>query len=287
MGKRQVVAYCPGHISGYFLPVISTSPENSGSCGAGLVISEGVRVTASPSPVSSVEVFKTDRTGMPEKITDSSQVIMDLLDALQVTASITTCCHLPIGCGYGMSAAALLGATHALNILFEIGMDKRECARLAHTIEVTASSGLGDVSACQGGGFVIRVTAGPDGEIYRFSDQRTIYAVTKSPIKTASVLRSLDRMEIIKKAYPPLIPKTLDEFMKSARIFAEGSGLISEDVRKMLSACDTNGIPASMTMLGNGVFAIGKNADKTLSSFGRVYKLTLSQGGPRILQGEN
>lgn len=283
---EQVVTFCPGHISGYFLPVLSDSPDTSGSCGAGLVISEGVRVTVTKSNMSSVQLFQTDRAGMPQKVSESSPVIMDLLHALNVTASVTTYCHLPIGCGYGMSAAVLLGATHALNLLYQRGMNERECAHLAHRLEVLERTGLGDVSACQGGGFVIRISPGPDGEIYRIMDLRPIYAITMSPIKTSSVLRSPGLMEKINKAYPPVIPKTLDDFMTVARTFAEDSGLITEDVRKILSACDASDIPASMTMLGNGVFAIGKGAEKVLSGFGTIYRLTLSPGGPRILQGE-
>lgn len=286
MGSSHVVAFCPGQISGYFLPVISENPDESGSCGAGLVISEGVKVTASRNPVSSVDVYQTDRTGMPNKIAESSNIIMNLLDALDVSASITTCCHLPIGCGYGMSAAALLGATHALNRLFQFGMNEHECARLAHRLEVMERSGLGDVSGCQGGGFVVRVTPGPDGEIYRTMDTRSIFAITISPIKTSSVLSSPEQIEKFKRAYPTTIPKTLDEFMTVARKFAEGTGLITEDVRNILLKCDAHGIPASMTMLGNGVFATGRDAEKILSGFGDVYRLSLSPGGPRILHGE-
>lgn len=272
--------------SGFFSPVISANPDKSGSCGAGLVISEGVRIVASKNPVSSVRIYQTDRYGMPEKISDSSDIITRLLDILEVRAMITTYCHLPFGCGYGLSAAALLGTTHALNMLFHKKMSEQECARIAHRIEVLESSGLGDVSACQGGGFVIRSTPGPDGDILRIMDTREIFAVTISPIKTSSVLQSDEQMEKIKRAYPSILPKNLDEFMTTAREFAEATGLIKDDIREILTTCDMYNIPASMTMLGSGVFALGRNAEEILSRFGNVYRLTLSPGGPRILQGE-
>lgn len=286
MEMTRVTAFCPGHISGYFLPVIHEDPASSGSIGAGIVISEGVRVVAEKSTVSSVTVFQTDRSGTPVKISDSSPILMDLLSYLQVKASIETCCHLPIGSGYGMSAAALLGTVHALNTLYRLNLSPRECTRIAHRIEVQHRSGLGDVSACQGGGFVIRKTPGPDGDIIREMDIRPIYALTISPIKTSSVLSSPEMMNRISQSFPERIPKTLDDIMSLSREFAEKSGLISDEIRSVLTACDTENIPASMTMLGCGVFAIGKRAEPVLKKFGDVYRLTISPGAPAILFGE-
>lgn len=282
----RVTAFCPGHISGYFLPVIHEDPASSGSIGAGIVISEGVRVVAEKSTVSSVTVFQTDRSGTPVKISDSSPILIDLLSYLQVKASIETCCHLPIGSGYGMSAAALLGTVYALNTLYRLNLSPLECTRIAHRIEVQHRSGLGDVSACQGGGFVIRKTPGPDGDIIREMDIRPIYALTISPIKTSSVLSSPEMMNRISQSFPDRIPKTLDDIMSLSREFAEKSGLISDEIRSVLTACDTENIPASMTMLGCGVFAIGKRAEPVLKKFGDVYRLTISPGGPAILFGE-
>lgn len=286
MEMTRVTAFCPGHISGYFLPVIHEDPASSGSIGAGIVISEGVRVVAEKSTVSSVTVFQTDRSGTPVKISDSSPILMDLLSYLQVKASIETCCHLPIGSGYGMSAAALLGTVYALNTLYRLNLSPLECTRIAHRIEVQHRSGLGDVSACQGGGFVIRKTPGPDGDIIREMDIRPIYALTISPIKTSSVLSSPEMMNRISQSFPDRIPKTLDDIMSLSREFAEKSGLISDEIRSVLTACDTENIPASMTMLGCGVFAIGKRAEPVLKKFGDVYRLTISPGGPAILFGE-
>lgn len=286
MELTRVTAFCPGHISGYFLPIINEDPASSGSIGAGIVISEGVRVIAEKSMVSSVKVFHTDRSGTPAHIADSSPILMDLLTYMQVNASIETCCHLPIGSGYGMSAAALLGTVHALNVLYDMQLSPRDCAQIAHRIEVQHRSGLGDVSACQGGGFVIRKTPGPDGDIIRDMDIRPIYALTMSPIKTSSVLSSPDLMTRISHSFPDRIPQTLDDIMSLSREFAEKSGLISDEIRSVLTACDTERIPASMTMLGCGVFAIGKRAEPVLKKFGEVYKLTISPGGPAILYGE-
>jgi len=78
MDFSQVTTFCPGHISGYFLPLLHDDLACSGSIGAGLVISEGVRVSAMQSPHSSVKIFHTDRYGIPTLILDSSPIIEEL-----------------------------------------------------------------------------------------------------------------------------------------------------------------------------------------------------------------
>jgi pantoate kinase len=281
-----VTAFCPGHISGYFKQVMNDSTEYSGSIGGGIVIGEGVRVVASKDDHSSVEIFRTDCIGVPTLTRGTSEVITDLLERLDVKARIQTYSHLPDSCGYGMSAAALLATVHAVNTLYGLEMNASGCTLMAHEIEISHKTGLGDVSACQGGGFVVRKTPGPLGSILRFQDRREIYAVTSSSLSTSKILTSPGVMERIRKAYPDDIPETIEDLMRISREFAEKSGLISGEVRQILSACDAQTIPASMTMLGNGVFALGKGAPAVLKTFGEVYRLQISAGGPRILTGE-
>ena len=268
------------------MPVVNENPFYSGSIGGGIVIEEGVRVVASKAKDITVEIWRTDRSGIPSLVSTNSPVILTLLERLKVTARIQTYSYLPDRCGYGMSAATLLATSNAVNILCDLGLSTNECVLLAHETEILHKTGLGDVSACQGGGFVVRSTPGPGGSIIRFQDPRPLYAVTESPILTSSILSSPDTMNRIKYAYPDEIPKTLDDFMRLSRNFAEKSGLISDKIRKILSACDAQTIPASMTMLGNGVFSIGRDAPLVLKNFGEVFRLHISVGGPRILTGE-
>jgi pantoate kinase len=90
----------------------------------------------------------------------------------------------------------------------------------------------------------------------------------------------------ITQSFPSRIPQNLDDIMSLSREFAEKSGLISREIRTVLTACDKENLPASMTMLGCGVFALGKRAETVLKKFGEIFKLTISPGGPAILFGE-
>ena len=69
-----------------------------------------------------------------------------------------------------------------------------------------------------------------------------------------------------------------------SRSFAEKSGLLTPRLMEILSACDAKCVMASMTMLGEGIFACGKDAKSVLSEFGEVYTLSVSKTGPVILE---
>jgi pantoate kinase len=91
-------------------------------------------------------------------------------------------------------------------------------------------------------------------------------------------------MRKVSAAFPDRTPKNLWEFMRNSREFAEASDLIPDKIRPILTACDNAGIQASMTMLGCGVFAAGRDAPKILARFGRAVSLKICHHGPTLLK---
>lgn len=281
------VAFSPGHISGYFRRVEGDTYAATGSIGAGIVVHEGVRAEATLADATRVTVLRRDRSGAVIETMTGSPPVEYVLERLGVTAAIVTECRLPIGAGFGMSAAALLSATTAVNSACSLGLSADEVASLAHEAEVVHRTGLGDVAACRGGGIVCRKGPGIHADIVRLVDpEAAIAAVTLRPLSTASVLSSPERMQAIAAAFPEGCPGSLPEFCRLSRRFAEKSGLVSPDVREVLDACDRREIPASMTMLGNGVFACGEGAEEALAPFGEVYRLRCAEAGVRLLEDE-
>lgn len=282
----RAVAFCPGHISGYFRRVKGTSVQTTGSIGAGIVISAGVEATATPADRPQVLVREADRTGTCRTVLTESPPIAYVMDRLGVAAAVTTVCTLPIGAGFGLSAAALLSATAALNALYDLGLSPHEVTALAHEAEIVHQTGLGDVSACQGGGLVCREGPGPDGTIGRICGpaSQPLCAVTFGPLPTPAVLKSGPAMAAVEAAFPARCPEDLVDFFGLSRQFAERSGLITPEVRHALSLCDDAGVPASMTMLGNGVFASGDRALEVLSTVGEPYHLEIASGGFSVLE---
>jgi pantoate kinase len=83
-------------------------------------------------------------------------------------------------------------------------------------------------------------------------------------------------MDQVARAFPARCPASIDEFLALSRKFVEDSGLITPDVRMALALCDRERIAASMTMIGNGIFAYGTQAGTILSGFGEVFELRVA-----------
>ncbi len=282
---NHAAAFCPGHISGYFRRVSGPDPARTGSIGAGIVISEGVIARVMPAEEISIEVRCRNGQEGSGTIANDSPPLRSAMERLDVAASVITECSLPIGAGFGLSAAALLATITALNRLFGLGMSEREIASLAHVTEILFKTGLGDVSSCRGGGMVVRSSAGIDAPVLRYLDMEgPVSAISFGPIHTPSVLGSAEQMERVTAAFPDGEPETIAEFFSRSRAFCRRSGLLTSQVADVLASCDRAGVMASMTMLGNGVFAYGDEAFPVLSRFGRVYRMTFARNGPAVLE---
>jgi pantoate kinase len=281
----KVVAFCPGHISGYFKKVGGSTSLTTGSIGAGIVITQGVTATVRHAEVPVISIRHRAANGKTAIISHTSPPLSSIMERLGVTASITTECQLPIGAGFGLSAAALLATATALNRLYSLGLTPWDIARHSHEIEVEHRTGLGDVAAAQGGGRVIRHGPGIDAQIERIFDlPESLYSVSFGPIHTPSVLGSPAQMEQVSSAFPAASPRDARDFFTLSEEFAKKSGLMTDAVKKVFHICDQEDVPAGMTMLGDGVFAYGKKAREVLSPFGEVYEFQVSRTGPQILE---
>ena len=274
--EGAAIARSPGHLSGYFRRVPGKTPGETGSCGAGIVIEEGVTARAVPAPAPAVKIASP--YPLPEG--DRIPLIEEAMERLGVSAEVTTGSILPAGAGFGLSAAALLASISALSALFGLGLPDREIASLAHGIEVTHRTGLGDVAACQGGGVECRRGPGIGAEILRIpAPGQVIHAVSFGPIPTPAVLGDPAAMARIEGAFPGRCPRDIGDFFGLSRSFADASGLVTPRVGEALAACDRAGVPASMTMLGEGVFALGPGAAGALAPFGKVHRLRVADRG--------
>ncbi len=285
MKPTAVTAFCPGHISGYFRRIEGETLATTGSIGAGIVISEGVTATVEPSE--STTVIMQQKNGRTIVLDNSFglPLLADVMEQLDITPSITTQCLLPVGAGFGLSAAALLATITAVNRLYNMNMDQEEIAECAHKAEVEHRTGLGDVAACQGGGRVTRYGPGIHGRIdRRFDMPEPLYAVSFGPIHTPSVLASPEQMKCVSSAFPETTPDNAMDFFYLSRRFADRSGLMTPEVHKITRLCDAAGVPSSMTMLGNGVFAYGRKARDVLLPFSPVYKFCVADTGVRIIE---
>lgn len=284
MNPSAVTAFCPGHISGYFRRINGATPAATGSTGAGIVIDSGVTARVTRSPRTEIRIIRRDAQGKTREQIAGSPILQFIMDRLGVTASVVTECSLPIGAGFGLSAAALLSTLTALNRLFCLNLSEHDIALNAHEAEVRFRTGLGDVAACQGGGWVVRDGPGIDARIHRRYDLTgPLFAISFGPIHTPSVLGSPRQMERVAAAFPKRMPRFGRDLFSLSQQFAVQSGLATPEVRQVIHLCSTRNIPASMTMLGNGVFAYGPGARCILEQFGEVFECRVAHSGARII----
>ena len=279
------IGFCPGHISGYFRRCDGETPETTGSCGGGIVVDKGVFAEVRPARETTVAVNVAESADRDTCIAHSSPPIEYALEQLGVTAAVKTITTLPPGAGFGLSAAALLATLVAANAVFETGLADDAIARLAHCSELHYQTGLGDVAACTGGGIVCRQEPGISAPITRMDGHGvTLSALSFGGLSTADVITSPAQMARVTGAYSAECAKSPEEFFRISRRFAEKSGLIPDEIRPILNACDERGIPASMTMLGKGVFALGDKSFSVLSEFGIPQRLHVADGGFRLIE---
>ena len=199
--------FVPGHITGFFNIENHDSKLKNGSCGAGFLLSRGVRTTILKSDSFEFEVNQGDDTVISEVLR-----IMDIETDFKITQDI----QLPIGAGFGTSAASALSLTLALNEFLDLGYSKELCGQIAHMAEVNLGAGLGDVIAQTGHGLVLRTHPGAPGigEIESFESDIYIAWKTFGKIDTASVIQNPHQ----KKTISTVGVKYLEMFKKDPSV---------------------------------------------------------------------
>lgn len=273
--ERSAVGFAPGHISGYFKRINGENTQTTGSLGAGVVIDKGVCVKMSPSDEISVTLNGE---------TIDSPLVCEVLDPFDKTANVEITAQMPIGSGFGMSAACLLASFISADALFDLGLCKDEIFARSHDIEVRRGTGLGDVAAISCGGVVVRTKPGIHGVTKKLGDERNIYCLSFGEIVTQSVINSEETMRKVNNAFPQSIPQNTDEFMINSRAFARTGGLLDSKLEEIIESCEKEGVVCSMTMLGRGVFAFGEKAKEVFELYGEPVKLKVSATGPRLVK---
>jgi hypothetical protein len=113
-----------------------------------------------------------------------------------------------------------------------------------------------------------------------------LFSTSFGPISTPDILGSDNVMARIGAAFPVEEPRDLRELARASGAFAEASCIVTPRVRTALTACDRADVPASMSMLGDGAFAVGPGSERILSQFGRVHRLHVAREGFRLLEAE-
>lgn len=258
--------FVPGHITGFFTIENHEISLKNGSCGAGFLLSKGVRTTIDDADELVINVNQGDST-----------VIDEVLRILEIDTNfkITQDIQLPIGAGFGTSAASALSLSLALNDFLDLNYPKELCGQIAHMAEVNLGSGLGDVIAQTGHGMVLRVEPGAPGIGKIESFEHDVYVAWKSfgGIDTSSIIRDPHHREVISDVGLKYLEffeekSSLRNFLDFSYKFSTETNLMSGEVKSLVDYLNSRDdiLGSSMAMLGNTVFAFAydKSAFETL-----------------------
>jgi len=269
---QKASAFVPGHISGFFQICDGPpEPERKGSRGAGPNLNLGVRteVAVEPSDSPGIEITINGRAAPEAQTTKAviTQIMRMVPEPMRVVVKHIS--QVPIGAGYGASGAGALGTALALNEALNLNLERDQITTLAHVAEVMCDTGRGDVVPQTLGGLVISREPGVptygDWSRIQVPDEVRVVCGTLGPLPTRGVLKDRGLLERSEKfggsALKALVKNpTHQEFMRVSREFAEGLGLLDDELRALIKAAVKAGaIGASQVMLGRAVFALAKN----------------------------
>src|SRR3989304_2868177 len=169
---KRARAFSPSGISSFFeicdrrhaeKPIVDL--ERVGARGGGFGLVKGVltEVNIAESKQNSIQVF-INGTSFPEAETTKT-VATALLAKVdkEYTVTIRHEVEVPIGTGFGSSAAGALGIAFALSDALGLHLTYNQLGRIAHVAEVTCKTGLGTVGPIMLGGCILTVEPGGPG----------------------------------------------------------------------------------------------------------------------------
>jgi len=291
MKVKRSKAFSPAGISSFF-EICDTAPdgipisdlERIGARGGGFGIQKGVttETSISDAEISTVRVFINGKEA-PEAETTKTVVQM-LLSKTSETYNVVVKhrVEIPIGAGFGSSAAGALGTALTLSKALGLNLTYNQLGRIAHVAEVKCKTGLGTVGPLMLGGCIITIEPGAPGiaiiDRIPISTDYMIIAGVFGSIPTKEVLSSPEKRQAVnewgKKALEEILSEpSLENFLACCRDFAEKTGFMTERVKKLIKLAEKAGaIGAAQNMVGEAVHALttSENAESVVQAFKQV-----------------
>jgi pantoate kinase len=278
-------------VTAFFEVCEDADPRRKGSRGAGLCLSLGVttvaRVREATRP--SLEILVNGRKAKAE-VTEAAarKVLSDRAYEVKILSESP----LPVSQGFGVSSAAALSTTLALDDALGLGLPRDELVALAHVAEVECGTGLGDVVPASLGGMDLRLQPGAPGhaEVKKFEVRKDLLLAVVGPeLPTRSIIRNPGKVAAINARGGACVDAfarhpTFENLFELGNRFAEETGLANQTVLEVVRASRMFG-RAAMAMLGNAIFAeAGREELATLYlKFGTLMRCEVDNEGARVL----
>jgi pantoate kinase len=272
---NRVRAFSPAGISSFFEICDRTSegtlivnPEQIGARGGGFALDRGVttEISLTKTKQKSIQVFINETLWQEANTTKT--VVETLLAKIPETfhVNVRHRVEVPIGAGFGTSAAGALGTALGLGKALNLNFTINQLGRIAHIAEVKCRTGLGTVGPLLHGGCGLTLEPGAPGiaslDQIPISHDHRIVAGTFRAYLTKEMLSSMRKREIInewgrKTLQKILAAPSLDNFMRACKKFAIMTGFYTERVQRLIELAEKAGaIGAAQNMMGEAVHAL-------------------------------
>lgn len=252
-----VSAFCPAHLTAFF------KIYKNSSAGAGVTLSLGMRTTVSKSTAAKTSILLN---GKPSSAPVSKWVLSKYSRHLPCSVAIAHKSDVPVGCGFGMSAAGALSLSLALNEFCGNPYSKNSAIKIAHDADVACGTGLASVDVQSIGGLVSRKGGRGTPDVLRLSKSALstpINLAVFGPMRTSSVIHSSDWKAKVNRAGTSALEKfyssrTLKNMAACSNAFALGSGL-----GNFAGAFLRSNQSVGMVMLGKTLFSVSGRINKS------------------------
>jgi len=289
--KTVAKAFSPAGISSFFEICDRTNDgtpiadlEQVGSRGGGFGIQKGVltEVTVSEAKTNCIRVF-IDGKLAPEAETTRT-VSQTLLNKAGKPCEVVVKhkVDVPVGAGFGSSAAGALTAGLALSKALDLPLTYNQIGKIAHVAEVQCKTGLGTVGPLMLGGCVLTVEPGAPGisviDRIPISDMYMIVAGVFGSTPTKQVLSSAEKRREVnlwgrRTLEAILAEPSVENFMACCLDFADKAGFMTPRVRQLVKLAEKAGaVGAAQNMVGEAVHALvlEENAENIKEAFKQV-----------------
>jgi pantoate kinase len=250
-----------------------TELELAGARGGGFVIAKGVHthVEISDAEKTEIQVFINRRLA-PEAAT-SRTVAQTLLNKSETPKKVRIKhdIELPIGAGFGTSAGGAISTALALSEGLGLRFTYNQLGRIAHIAEIKCKTGLGTVGPIMLGGCILTVEPGGPGvaviDRLPITNNYSVVAATIGPTATKQVLSSLEKRRRVNQWGKQTLDLILEEpsienFLRRSLEFAEKTGFMTEQVRKLVRIAERAGaVGVAQNMVGEAVHAVASEKD--------------------------
>lgn len=287
-------AFAPGHVTGFFAVHDGyTDLSHRGSRGGGWSLQKGAYAEVEESAVTSIVA-----DGQPTDAPVTADALARL--APGQTFSVSLRHELPIGQGFGMSAAGSLAA--CLAAANRMGLEPEAALLAAHEAEVSAGTGLGDAVGAWFGGGELRMKPGcpPHGwamQVHAPESNEFLFCVLGERIDTGRIIRDPDWKERTRRFGDPAVDRVLEagrehaweELLHESAAFSQALGL-QPSAMLALGKQLPEDVHWGQCMLGSNMWVQGAagdldRAEALLEGHGDLFRSKVDPNGARLVRG--